>query len=85
MASRSTQASAPIITAKREARSAGLVYVSDEQPGLRRQRSGKGFIYFDARGSRVTNEKTLQRIRSLAIPPAYTGNPPVFSGLQKWS
>lgn len=72
MASRSTQASAPIITAKREARSAGLIYVSDEQPGLRRQRSGKGFIYFDARGRRVTNEKTLQRIRSLAIPPAYT-------------
>lgn len=71
MASPSTQRPAPVLTARREARSAGLVYVSDEQPGLSRRRSGKGFIYLDPRGRRVTSEKTLQRIRSLAIPPAY--------------
>ncbi len=49
----------------------GLVYVSDEEPGLRRQRSGKGFRYLDAQGRVVRDADTLARIRSLAIPPAY--------------
>ena len=50
----------------------GLVYVSDEMPGLRRQRAGKGFRYIDAKGRAVRDAKTLARVRSLAIPPAYT-------------
>jgi DNA topoisomerase-1 len=49
----------------------GLVYVSDEEPGLRRQRSGAGFRYLDAEGRTVRDKQTLARIRSLAIPPAY--------------
>lgn len=51
---------------------ARLRYVDDTTPGLRRRRSGSGFVYLDARGRRVTNEATLARIRALAIPPAYT-------------
>jgi DNA topoisomerase IB len=51
---------------------AGLRYVSDSAPGLRRRKAGKGFVYVDAQGKRVSDEPTLQRIRALAIPPAYT-------------
>src|SRR5688572_1859646 len=53
------------------AREGGLVYVSDEAPGLRRLRSGRGFRYVDAQGRAVRDEATLARIRALAIPPAY--------------
>jgi DNA topoisomerase-1 len=38
---------------------------------ITRRRSGKGFSYFDGDGERVTDQQTLVRIRSLAIPPAY--------------
>ncbi|HET6431413.1 DNA topoisomerase IB [Dyella sp.] len=55
----------------RDVRDAGLIYVSDEQPGILRQRRGKGFSYRHASGERVTDEAVLTRIRSLAIPPAY--------------
>jgi len=54
------------------AASAGLRYVTDAAPGIRRKRAGSGFTYSGADGSRITDEKTLQRIRKLAIPPAYT-------------
>lgn len=54
------------------AESVGLVHVSDEEPGIRRRRAGKGFSYVDAKGKRVTDAATLDRIRCLAIPPAYT-------------
>jgi DNA topoisomerase IB len=37
-----------------------------------RRRVGSGFVYIDRSGRRVRDEKTLARIRSLAIPPAYT-------------
>lgn len=50
---------------------AGLTYVSDTDPGIRRQRRGKNFVYFDSRGRQVTDDATLDRIRQLAIPPAY--------------
>ena len=49
-----------------------LVHTTDAQPGLRRRRSGRGFVYRDARGRVVRAEATLERIRQLAIPPAYT-------------
>jgi DNA topoisomerase-1 len=54
------------------AASAGLRYVSDTRPGIRRRRAGKGFSYVDALGNVVRDRATLDRIRSLAIPPAYT-------------
>src|SRR4051794_41031159 len=39
--------------------------------GIRRRRRGKGFEYVDQDGTRLTDEETLDRIRSLAIPPAW--------------
>ncbi|CAA2137187.1 MULTISPECIES: DNA topoisomerase IB [Methylobacterium] len=51
---------------------AGLTYVDADRPGLTRRRSGTGFSYRDAKGKAVRDPKILQRIRSLAIPPAYT-------------
>ena len=50
----------------------GLTYCSDEQVGLRRLKSGKGFRYLDRHDQPVTDEKTLARIQALAIPPAWT-------------
>jgi len=54
------------------ARSAGLRYVSDEQPGIARVKAGEGFSYRKSNGSTITDERTLERIRKLAIPPAWT-------------
>jgi DNA topoisomerase I len=50
----------------------GLTHSSDADPGLHRRRRGRGFSYTDHRGHRVTDEETLERIRSLVIPPAWT-------------
>ena len=56
----------------RAAREAGLVYVSDESPGITRKKQGaKNFIYLDPRGKQIKDRQTLDRIRILAIPPAY--------------
>jgi DNA topoisomerase IB len=41
-------------------------------PGITRLRRGRGFSYVDGRGRRVTDEATIDRIRALAIPPAWT-------------
>lgn len=54
------------------AKAAGLRYVTDEIPGIRRRKSGKGFTYLAPGGKTVHDPKELQRIRSLAIPPAWT-------------
>jgi len=54
------------------ARAVGLRHVSDDQPGIKRERSGKGFRYRDPSGKIVRDEPTLARIKSLAIPPAWT-------------
>lgn len=54
------------------ARTAGLRYVTDLKPGLRRIGSGKGFRYLDAEGKVVRDTETLARIKTLAIPPAWT-------------
>jgi DNA topoisomerase-1 len=51
---------------------AGLRYVNDGQPGLSRFKHGRGFVFKDAAGRRVTNPVTLKRVRALAIPPAWT-------------
>lgn len=50
----------------------GLVYVNPEMPGLRRFRQGEHFRYKDATGAWVRDPDEIARIRSLAIPPAYT-------------
>ena len=53
-------------------RQAGLRYVTDTKPGIVRKRWGKSFRYFNADGSSVKDQAVLRRIRSLAIPPAWT-------------
>jgi DNA topoisomerase I len=54
------------------AQAAGLRYVSDTQPGIRRKKAGTGFSYIGPDGKTIRDAKELARIRSLAIPPAYT-------------
>jgi DNA topoisomerase I len=51
---------------------AGLRYTSDQQPGIRRRRKGRGFAYLDRDGVTIRDEGELLRIRRLAIPPAWT-------------
>jgi DNA topoisomerase-1 len=53
------------------AQTAGLRYVHDDQPGIGRVRFGRGFRYIDSEGQVVRDPATLQRIRSLVIPPAW--------------
>ena len=63
-------ASETIVDPRDAAETAGLLYVSDEEPGIRRKKSGKGFTYVKPDGTKVEDKATLDRIRSLAIPPA---------------
>ncbi|MBD0272312.1 MAG: DNA topoisomerase IB [Acetobacteraceae bacterium] len=60
-----------VVDAKEAAAEAGLRYVSDERPGITRRRSGSGFAYRMPDGKPVRDQATLERIRSLAVPPAY--------------
>src|SRR5580700_3104295 len=50
---------------------AGLLYVSCEDPGIRRMRAGKGFYYLTPANRRLSSATELRRIESLAVPPAY--------------
>jgi hypothetical protein len=63
---------ATIIDPKDAAESAGLRYVSDARPGIRRKKAGTGFSYIRADGSKLTEKDVLKRIKALAIPPAWT-------------
>src|SRR4051794_24057133 len=62
----------PSLDPQAAADSAGPTYVSDQEPGIRRYRSGKGFRYVRSDTSKVTDPAILKRIKSLAIPPAWT-------------
>ncbi len=55
---------------KKLARAASLRYVNDEEQGISRKRAGKGWSYSNA-GKKVRDTATLERIRNLAIPPAW--------------
>ena len=54
------------------AEAAGLRYVSDTMPGIRRKKNGRGFTYVSPEGKTIKDAAQLARIRALAIPPAYT-------------
>lgn len=62
----------PTAPALKAARKAGLHYVSDKRPGISRRRRNDVFYYTDAGGRRIRDQATLNRLRSLAIPPAWT-------------
>ncbi|MDQ2952407.1 MAG: DNA topoisomerase IB [Chloroflexota bacterium] len=53
------------------AKEAGLRYVSDDRPGIRRKRSGKGFTYLNAKGEAIADASEITRIKRVAIPPAW--------------
>ena len=50
---------------------AGLRYVRPDSPGFTRKATANGFQYFDADGRLIRDTETLQRIKSLVIPPAW--------------
>ncbi len=55
------------------ARRASLTYCSDAEPGgIRRKGAPNRFYYVDAKGKRIGDGPTLERIRALGIPPAWT-------------
>jgi DNA topoisomerase I len=41
-------------------------------PGIKRVRRGRGFSYFDERGRPLRDPEAIDRIRALAVPPAWT-------------
>jgi DNA topoisomerase-1 len=51
---------------------AGLVYVNDHDEGIRRVKGATGFDYLRPGGASVRDEATRERVRRLAIPPAWT-------------
>jgi DNA topoisomerase-1 len=61
-----------IVDPKGAAESAGLRYFTDDRPGIRRKKSGRGFVYLRPDGTRISDPSEVDRIRSLAIPPAWT-------------
>jgi DNA topoisomerase-1 len=65
---RSTSAHPPPPQVLREL---GLHYVSTDDLTIERKRRGAGFVYLDARGHPLRDERTLYRLKRLAVPPAY--------------
>jgi DNA topoisomerase-1 len=63
---------AELVDPVESARAAGLRYVSDQSPGIRRKRVGKAFSYLDSGGRPIRDAQIIRRIKSLAIPPAWT-------------
>lgn len=57
---------------KQAAKDAGLRYMPDTAPGITRQQKGDRFTYTDTNGRMIQDTETLDRIRSLVIPPAWT-------------
>jgi DNA topoisomerase-1 len=56
----------------KSARQAGLRYLIPAGQGIQRRRAGEGFTYVDRAGKPLRDEETLNRIRALVIPPAWT-------------
>jgi DNA topoisomerase-1 len=50
----------------------GLIYVTDALPGFTRRKSRDSFVFLDASGKRLRTTATIERIRSLVIPPAWS-------------
>jgi DNA topoisomerase-1 len=48
-----------------------LVYVDDDLPGLLRRKAGRGWAYYDAHGTRITDRDEIDRLNAIGMPPAY--------------
>jgi DNA topoisomerase-1 len=53
-------------------KSRALEYVDDQEPGIARKRSGRGWAYFAPHGKRITDRAEIDRLNAIALPPAYT-------------
>jgi len=73
MSHESAESDSPLTDPIEIARAIGLRYVSDTEPGIRREPGdeGAGFRYFDAHGEPITGPRVLARIEALRIPPAW--------------
>jgi len=60
-----------IVDPKDAAQSVGLRYISDARPGICRRKTGTGFTYTRADGSKLSDPDVLKRIKALVIPPAW--------------
>jgi DNA topoisomerase-1 len=49
-----------------------LRHSSDSEPGYTRKRHGRYWQYFDEKGKRVADREEIERLNSIALPPAYT-------------
>ena len=59
-------------SARQDAKASGLRYLSDDHPGFCRKARGGRFAYADTNGKATRNRTILDRIRHIAIPPAWT-------------
>ena len=69
---RSAKSGKPATHGASSARAAGLHYADPDAPGLSRVRRGRAFAYRTAKGTLVRDGRTLNRIRALVLPPAWT-------------
>ncbi len=66
------QAESIVVDPLQAARAARLRYVNDAKPGIQRQRIGDDFTYTGLDGKPIEDARTLERIKALGIPPAWT-------------
>jgi DNA topoisomerase I len=62
----------PVEDPEQVAKDNNLRYVTDEKPGIQRRKAGTGFSYIGLDGKPIRDKKKLERIKALAIPPAWT-------------
>ena len=58
-------------SSSRSSELSSLIYVDDSLPGITRRKSGKGWAYFDPKGNRIKDREEIDRLNSVALPPAY--------------
>jgi len=61
-----------MVETEEEIKLSGLVYINDQMPGIYRKGEPGKFYYEDKNGNRIADEKVLQRINALVLPPAWT-------------
>jgi DNA topoisomerase-1 len=48
-----------------------ICYVDDSEAGITRKRRGRFWMYFDARGNRISDRDEIDRLNAIGMPPAY--------------
>lgn len=48
-----------------------LVYYLDDGPGISRRRCGRGYAYYAADGTHITDKSDIARLNAIGVPPAY--------------